>query len=603
MTLSFYVVDALSELTQYEPDQQYRASAHLKEKGADAENQQDAYILRLISGVLSMSYIDAEKSFAPMIALADGNRSFSAEDLVDGDIEILECILEIVKPTWIRAHISHLLWLLKKAYKYGELAVTTYLEIFQSEFDPDQWVSCESAIQRALEIAVSLGKTTPSFTNVQQTINNSLDELNGTDPLFLSLRMITSISKYAAKEDKERYLHLANRIFSRHISENTLNWNLVDEAFDVYTSLLRSIKKELEIKQAKRDVAGYYELQATTLIEKGDILRASELLKKTCHFLHGVDQERLLNVREQLESLQRENMKNLGSYQYEIDLRPIHDAINPFFENLSLQETIVQLGRMTRRYSAEKAKEEVIGRQKQFIFSSLFGTGILNDAGQVVANLPPLSHEDPASDELLLFKHMVRYVAEQQQLEGSTALRIAFGHLQHFGPVSAEDLNFLICDNAIIPEGREDIIKEGLALGLSGKLYTAMHILLPQTENIIRYLVRLCGDTITFLKEDGSEEFKPLSQLLASEKLKESYDESFIFTFKSLLTEPIGANLRNLNAHGLLDSIAGNSTISLYFLCLLIKFLSMYGKNVIPVLRALTKKDENMSQKPDMELS
>ena len=125
----------------------------------------------------------------------------------------------------------------------------------------------------------------------------------------------------------------------------------------------------------------------------------------------------------------------------------------------------------------------------------------------------------------------------------------------------------------------------------------------PQTENIIRYLVRLCGDTITFLKEDGSEEFKPLSQLLASEKLKESYDESFIFTFKSLLTEPIGANLRNLNAHGLLDSIAGNSTVSLYFLCLLIKFLSMYGKNVIPVLRALKKKDENMSQELDMELS
>ena len=142
MTLSSYVVDAIAEIPEYELDQQYRASAHLKEKGTAAENQQDAYILRLISGVLSMSYVDAEKRFAPMIVLADGNRSFSTEDLVDGDIETLECILEIVKPTSIRAHISHLLWLLKKAHRYGEIAVTMYLEMFQSEFDTysSRWI-------------------------------------------------------------------------------------------------------------------------------------------------------------------------------------------------------------------------------------------------------------------------------------------------------------------------------------------------------------------------------------------------------------------------------------------------------------------------------
>jgi len=53
-----------------------------------------------------------------------------------------------------------------------------------------------------------------------------------------------------------------------------------------------------------------------------------------------------------------------------------------------------------------------------------------------------------------------------------------------------------------------------------------MHILLPQVENIFRNLVKNCGDTITFLKEDGTETYKNLSVLLKSEKLRECYDEN-----------------------------------------------------------------------------
>ena len=114
-------------------------------------------------------------------------------------------------------------------------------------------------------------------------------------------------------------------------------------------------------------------------------------------------------------------------------------------------------------------------------------------------------------------------------------------------------------------------------MGLNGKLYAAMHILQPQTENIFRNLVKLCGDTVTFLKEDGSEEYKPLSSLFNSEKLRECYDENIIFTFQSIMDEPAGENLRNLNGHGLLEPNIGNSVGSLYFLSLLVFLLSLYS--------------------------
>lgn len=127
-------------------------------------------------------------------------------------------------------------------------------------------------------------------------------------------------------------------------------------------------------------------------------------------------------------------------------------------------------------------------------------------------------------------------------------------------------------------------------MGLNNELYAAMHILLPQTENIIRNLAKMCGDTITYLKEDGTEEFKPLSQLLNAENLRESYDENVLFTLETLLDERGGPNLRNENAHGILSPAKGSSGAALCFLSLLIRFLSLYSHESAEVLRKLLQR-------------
>ena len=124
-----------------------------------------------------------------------------------------------------------------------------------------------------------------------------------------------------------------------------------------------------------------------------------------------------------------------------------------------------------------------------------------------------------------------------------------------------------------------------------------MHILLPQTEHIFRQLVRLCGDTVTFLKEDGSEEYKPLSALLKSEKLLECYDENLIFTFQSIMDDPAGENLRNLIGHGLLEPTAGNGAEALSFLGLLIKLLSLYTEEAYAIRMKLFNQ-ESMKNTP-----
>lgn len=96
--------------------------------------------------------------------------------------------------------------------------------------------------------------------------------------------------------------------------------------------------------------------------------------------------------------------------------------------------------------------------------------------------------------------------------------------------------------------------------------WLTLHILLPQMEHIIRQLVEVCGDTVTYLKEDGTEEYKSLSQLFKSQKLLECYDGYILFTLYSIMDDPCGKNLRNLNAHGLLEPRNGNGVGGIYFM-------------------------------------
>ena len=133
-------------------------------------------------------------------------------------------------------------------------------------------------------------------------------------------------------------------------------------------------------------------------------------------------------------------------------------------------------------------------------------------------------------------------------------------------------------------------------MGLNGNLYAALHLLLPQVENIFRHLVCMCGDTVTYLKEDGTEEYKPLSQLFRSKLLQECYDKNMIFAFQSIMDEKAGSNLRNLIAHGLIEPDYGNSGIALCFLFRLVRLLCMYSTSAWDILKKLRLKEENKTQ-------
>lgn len=590
MEFSHYVINAISSIVHLNEHHHWEVVSSLKSASSMTDNAYDSHALAIISGALSMSYSMETNQFTPMIQLSDGQRSFAPEDLADSDIEILKNAAVIIETPWMQARLFHIIWLFTNDYQYGQSAVNGYLRLFEETFDPDQWVDCWDAIERAYHISIKLGKKSTQYKQTRTAINQKLAVMNGTDPLFLSLQLLQLMIKDATQAELEAYIPVVNNLASKNICDSNANTHLAEETFAVQVLLLRKLKKSEEVTAATLIYAEYYESIADSLAEHKDYHRAVMMLKQACVQYHNSNSAKLLPTRHKLESLQEKALQSMQSIPFEFDATRIHEHIDKLFTGLSLREAIVQLGRLATTYKKDDVKERVLEKNRTYVFSSFFGKSLLDEKGHVVHELPPLNTSKPNPDVLL--KHMFHYVTEQRSLIDSIVLRHAFGFVQTLGVISEDDLEFLVRDNAIIPDGRSEIIKEGLYLGLTGKLYTAMHILLPQTENIFRYLVKMCGDTVTFLdKEYGTEQYKPLSALFNSEKLKECYDENLLFTFQSILNEEIGENLRNLNAHGILEPQKGNGSPALCFLCLLIKLLSIYGKHTIPVMNALSQRN------------
>lgn len=583
------VLKCLEVLNHGSDIDRFSANQYLRDAAEHTGSAEDSNILHILGGVLSMGYSDQDDCYLPQITLADGRRSFAMEDLDNSSVSVLKEIFPYLEALWIKAQLSDIIWIKTEEFAYAKIAISAYLALFEESLDPQEWVDCYQVISRAFSIAVRLGSKSPEFSGVISRIDKSIRDMDGTDPLFLSLKLIRLATPYVEKDSLKQYFLLAGKLFTQAKTNGEYGQQVIEEAFEVRSDLLKRLNRKEEIRTVKLELAEYYENLAAEL--DGQPYRAIRALQSAYNLYDKrLDSEKIIAIRSCMARYQQNGIETMQSVPFEFNISTIFNKIEELFEGLSHQEAIFEYGQLAVIYNIENTKNAVLEEQHKYIFKSMASQHILDREGHLVKIVSPLGFRESNENQELLRDHMLLYVTERRNLGEAISLRLAYNKLRKNGSVLLDDLNFLVKHNVVIPEDRKDIVRYGLYLGLNGELYAALHILLPQTENLIRELAKMCGDTATFLKEDGTEEFKPLSQLLNSGNLKESYDENLLFTLSTLLNERGGPNLRNELAHGFLSPTEGSSGSALCFLSLLIRFLSMYSPDSIEIFKKLTKR-------------
>ena len=547
-------------------------------------SEKEKSIFDLLKNIVSLGtkIHDDRIEFHPMFVMADGSRTFSIEDISEEDYLILHN-LELDKiPLTLRALIADILWTNKKEFNAAKIAADAYWKLFILWYSDEDNIDTIDMIRRAVCISVQTKQTT-LYNEIQEWFNDFIDTKAVNAEGFFSLRVMELFFK-----QKNFDVSVILKVLDDLIDGSRDNLAKVEQAYELKTECLFKLKRKEDAIKNNNLLADYYLEFAEKIFQK-DIqgaLRAVNFYQKGIMLYRNNGETNKAEVaQKRLVEIQKEIPKIMVPCSVELDIKGVIDNLKVNMEGLSFEESVIRLTQMLVFEKQEDIKKCVIEELKNNPISHLFGKSLINAQGQTVLALHPLDIHNPEKDLKLLELHMYQNALEKQKVAGDIWVKNALIIIRDKFVIDKSMVEFLVKDNPIIPNGRERIFQSGLYMFLNGDYYEALHILTPQVENLFRNIAREVGGLTVTLENDGSSMEKVLSSILSLPELVDCYDNDILFTFRGLLNEQAGANIRNEIAHGIISEYACSTGVCLYFGMAVIKLLSLTSASCYQILK------------------
>ena len=547
-------------------------------------SEEEKSIFDLLKNIVSLGtkIHDDGIEFHPMFVMADGSRTFSIEDISEDDYLILHSLELDKMPLILRALIADILWTNKKEFSAAKIAADAYWKLFMLWYTDEDNVGTIDMIRRAVCISVQTKQTT-LYNEIQEWFNEFIDTKAASAEGFFSLKIMELFFK-----QKNFDVFIILKVLDDLIDGNSDNIAKVEQAYKLKTECLFKLKRKEDAIKNNNLLADYY-LEFAEKIFKKDIqgaLRAVNFYQKGIMlYRNNGESDKADAAHKRLVEIQKEIPKIMVPFSVELDIKGVIDNLKANMEGLSFEECVIRLTQMFVFEKQEDIKKRVIEEFKDNPISHLFGKSLINAQGQTVLALHPLDIHDPEKDPKLMELHMYQNALEKQKVAGDIWVKNALIIIRDKFVIDKSMVEFLVKDNPIIPDGRERIFQSGLYMFLNGDYYEALHILAPQVENLFRNIAREVGGLTVTLEKDGSSMEKVLSSILSLPELFDCYDNDILFTFRGLLNEQAGANIRNEIAHGIISEYACSTGVCLYFGVAVIKLLSLTSASCYQILK------------------
>ena len=510
------------------------------------------------------------------------NRSFHPIDLKAEEILCLSNIIDEDIPSIIKARIADILWTcsVPKNKKYSEIAIESYIsmDVCDDFFEPNIYTFWERAVVLA-----------------KQTKNNSLIEK-------IKSKLLNEIDHPSTSWD----LHLLKiiEIFDNTDLDKGLNHELAEKLLEK--------QKEFNHEQQFHIAEQYLELAAKLFKKSGNA-------EDSCRSLAFLAQ-----ATENHGDYRKNESAMVANHFYKIALQRYRQIPNSYRNTLqidqkldTIQEKITQSGLLitdelklisTEQMNISELQEQSINhvKDKQTAFesllyfsgvsscnfgsiwkstenninnspiSSLFGATSVSVDGRKISSIPPLDGKN--RDEVIL-KNAIKNFGIHMHLVVEGCILPALEQIQQEHLFPKEFLIQLCKFSSIVPEKREVLVANALYQGFEWDFRSAIHLLAPQVENMVRQLLKQNGLVTTHTDPNGIENEMGLSSLVSIVGAREILGDDLWFELQAVFTDSLSANLRNEVGHGLLDDDTSNSLYSVYAWWMILRLVV---RNVIP---------------------
>jgi hypothetical protein len=246
---------------------------------------------------------------------------------------------------------------------------------------------------------------------------------------------------------------------------------------------------------------------------------------------------------------QGESFKELITISQEVDISDQVEQARAHVRGKEFQDALFALallGIPTRVFHLRQRVQETA------LLSRFMPVVMMNEMGKVVAR----QSSDPDKAEADTRFEMYRLAVEYQRLHAQAYIEHARDQINLEHSVRVNDLLPIVSHSPFVPPDREYLFAKGLYAGLIGDFFTSTHILIPQIENSVRYLLWKRGAITSGLDHKGIQNEHFLTSTLYPRNYPEItsiFDEDTLFDLQGLLVEHSGSNLRNRMAHGLIN--------------------------------------------------
>lgn len=541
---------------------------------ADCQNAADARgikVYRFLGGITSWMpiYDDSDSKYRPMFTGA-----IAPADYDEGDLDVLEALLPDIIDAEFRSRVADLLWIRRKRKNpdHARIAAQAFLEA-AAALESDMF-DCifTGRIRRSVQISAVLGREKDLFKNTLLHVDSLIQKYARIGRPWICADLMNIVLEHDAG-DHAVYSVLSGEIAKRLQTENEFSWaqnywRLQATWFRIGGD--REASKAALVNEAEAIVM---EADAATKRDtpsfgaaKTILARGIEALRRAGGSTKRIEELRKLHADYAKRSLNELSTISVPSGDFTAHLQNVVKAV----KGRSLEHALLWLGSVppTNMVSLRQTLTKTGSP-----FSFLFATEYLNEDGKTIARTKgrcPTAKD--LEDEHVKAKMFEMASSIQWHLRAQTMILPVLWQINSEHNINPNDFNFLLLNNPFVAPGREDIFARALLAGFRDDWLMVTHLIPPQIEHMLRFILAQQGYLTSSLDSEGIEAELPLGKLLCDmPSLEEALGKDLLFDLRGILVEKPGANLRNRMAHGLMNNSAFNDTPAVYLWWLLLK--------------------------------
>lgn len=313
-------------------------------------------------------------------------------------------------------------------------------------------------------------------------------------------------------------------------------------------------------------------------------IAASAHLELAIHALRTVGgvPERVEQLRKQQLEYQRLSLKEYKRIEVPIDPK-VAEAVVEWAEKQvkkkSLPAALFAFAFIAPSPQIKELQSQVEEMAKIAPLQYILSSQLVNTSGKTTGRSTPMLSNEVDAQKAALKEKMFTLARTHQSGNALLIVEPARKQINAEYNIQYQDLLPFLTDNPFVPPKREEIYVRGLEAGFTGDFLVATHLLVPQVENSLRFLLTQQGFLVSSLTSpQGIQDEHSLNTIFEQyrEEIALLLGEDIAFDLEGLLIERFGTNLRNEVSHGLLDADYFGPGLASYFWWLTLKICFYY---------------------------